>query len=160
MLTCQRGCHKLRLSSLGFYPAEASSDALNDWLALATPTFRLDPGGHQGGTETFSGGVSGLHVRYDETEGGESHAPFLCIHHRCVYRCAWSPRGSTTMLSSRKWERKRQPSPSSSKSWERSNPTLQQLLAPQDRKDGSEEQPSMSVGKAWKQGGGACCRVA
>lgn len=43
------------------------------------------------------------------------------IQPQLCFRCVWSPKGSTTTPSSRKWEHTRLPSPCSSRSWERSN---------------------------------------
>lgn len=44
------------------------------------------------------------------------------------FRCVWSQKGNTTMPSSRKWEHTPLPSPSSSRSWERSNTHLKLTL--------------------------------
>lgn len=169
MLTCQRESSKTKavissasLTWVSIQP-EGSSDPLTDWLAVATPTFRLDPGEPQGWTETFSSeqlqgvfqifmlGVMELKL---DLRGPHPFYWKLWIYDRCVSRCAWSRRGSTTMPSSRKWERKRQPSPSSSRSWERSNLTLQTTA--QDLKGGAEEQPSKE--RLWGRLGGGASR--
>ena len=63
------------------------------------------------------------------------------------------------MLSSRRWERKLQLSPSSSRSWERSNHTIKPVSTLHELKDGSEEQ--LSTDHLWERvgptaGGGGC----